>query len=552
MIILVFAVEFRPGRGTIARMTKPCAIEYAGECVDQKDYFASYGLVVPRGIESKDVRRLGLRRKVLDGLVERELLVAQARALGLGVGSDAVEAELEAGRAHVSLPAAGSTMLSANLGLCRFRANGSGCESTSDTMVRRLRVRRTEGEPFDYKLYEREIRILANRGPREFKEMQEREMLAARMRNLVRSHVRVSDEEVKFISQRATIRSAVVSRDWFAKYTVDRSDAAVDRWAFENRAQVDSAWESAKASFVAGCPMVREIVFEIPAPTFDDAKDPARKQALDARARLLSGEDFSVVARELSTAPSALLGGALGCLSKSSGLGAEELLKAVEKLEPGKPSEPIETPRGFHIVEVVQRLTDKNAEEVGRRHLALGLYLRFAGDAAAHAFANGLIESVKGGQKLEDAVREATDKALAGLRAPDAKAAKGKPLQSVALAAEDRPKFEVSLPFNRSGNPLPDLEPKEAIAPKAFELAKADALYEKPVETQTGFVVFQLKELAKAEDEAKELAQVRQTLWQMKAEEALSRYIAELRKKAGEKLKVDTSFAEEKTQSDEQ
>ena len=51
-IILVFAVEFRPGRGAISKLQEHCAVELPGSCVDQKDFFASYGLIVPRGIET--------------------------------------------------------------------------------------------------------------------------------------------------------------------------------------------------------------------------------------------------------------------------------------------------------------------------------------------------------------------------------------------------------------------------------------------------------------------------------------------------------------------
>ena len=47
---------------------------YAGACVEQKDYFASLGLIM-RGAEPKAARAMALRKRVLDGLAERELLV---------------------------------------------------------------------------------------------------------------------------------------------------------------------------------------------------------------------------------------------------------------------------------------------------------------------------------------------------------------------------------------------------------------------------------------------------------------------------------------------
>jgi peptidyl-prolyl cis-trans isomerase D len=554
-IIVVFMVEFRAGRGPTAGLKRQCAVEYAGTCLDQKDYFAALGVVAPRGAEASALKRLGIRKKVLDGLVERELLLAQARTLGLGVGEDTIDAELAAGRAHVSLPAAEGAQLSAGLGLCRLDPRSDPrdpqCEAGSERMVRQLRVRRTANEPFDYKLYEKEIRVLANRGPREFKIMQEKELLAARMRELVRSRVRLSAAEAEFVAERAVIRSAQLTRDWFAKYAIDTQRATVDRWAFENREQIDSAWNTEKANWTAGCPIVREVVIPVPAEALEDEKSPSLQKAEDARKRLASGQSFADVAREVSQGPQASLGGELGCLSKSYGIGAEELLKAVEPLKVGEVSKVIETPRGYHVVQVVERVDAAKLEERGRHHLALSLYTHFAAEEAARKFADALIERVKSGQKLEDALREQSQAAVASAKSekPKASGAKSKDGEGEPAALTDagRPKFEISAPFGRSGNPLPDVEPREPLAAKAFELGKADALYEKPVETSTGFVVFQLKELT--HPDASELVDLRARMLSMKADDALARYVADLRKAAGSKLKVDASFGEDRTKS---
>lgn len=556
-IILVFVFEFRSGRGPTAGLKRQCTVEYAGECVDPKTYFAAYGLVAPRGVEAKAARRLGLRRKVLEGLVERELLASQAEKLGLAVGEDAIDAELEAGRAHVSLPAADVLELSPRLGLCRLDRSGRGCEPNTDLMVRQLRVRRTPNDPFDYKLYEREIRSVANRGPREFREMQARELLADRLRKLVRSRVRVSDQEAEFVAQRAVIRSAQLSRDWFAKYAVDTSDAALERWAFENRSQIDAAWESEKVNWSAGCPLIREVVVPLPTMALDEEKDPLKKQAEAARERLGKGEDFGLVARQVSTSRSAVMGGRVGCLSKAYGIGSDELLKAVASLKPGELSPVLETPTGYHVVQLIGPLEAAQVEVEGKRHIALNLFVRFAADEAARRFADQLIAAVKAGEKLEDAVRRLSEAAIAAVPAAKSAAAKSAAAKEAgteppALQAADRPRFEVSEAFGRSGNPLPNLEPKEPIASRAFELGKADSVYEKPVETATGWVVFQLKELTQPEDFAKEKAEVLQALWQMKASDALTRYVADLRRTAGTKLKIDTSFGEDNVRANDE
>lgn len=550
-IIVAFVVEFRAGRGPTAKLKRECAVRVGSNCVDPKDYFAEFGLIAPRGIEGPQAKRLQLRKKTLDGLVERELLVEKARALGLGVGEETIDAELEAGRAHVSLPAAEISQLSATLGLCRIDRSGQTCEPGADRGVRHLHVRKSESDPFDYKLYEREIRLLTNRGPREFKEMQERELLAERLRKLVRSRVRVSPEEVRAVAERAVVRSATINRDWFAKYAIDLSPEAVDRWAFENRSQIDAAWNTEKANWTAGCPLVREVVIPMPPMALDNEQSQYRRKAEEARARIQGGESFASVAAALSSGPSSLLGGEIGCLSKAYGVGSEELLKGVEKLKVGELSGVIDTPRGFHIVELLGKLDAAKAEEIGRKHVALGLYAHFAAEDAAHKFAESLIQRVNSGQKLEDAVRELSDEVVKAHPAAQVKA-KGKAkvdptAGAAALSAPDRPRFEISAPFPRSGNPLPDVEPKESLAARAFELAKAETLSEKPFETSSGWVVMQLKELTPPD--AAEAAQVRSTMWQYKADEAVAKYVAELRHAAGNRLVVDASYGEDRTRA---
>jgi parvulin-like peptidyl-prolyl isomerase len=542
-IIVVFVLEFRSGNSAqTGSLQEQCAVRYAGYCVNAKEYAAAFGLIVPRGVDPKRVRSEGWRAKVLDGLVERELLVEQAKQLKLGVSDEDLTRELESWRAHVSLPAGEIEELSARLGLCP--TDGRGCLPGADRGVRSLRARRTGDEPFDYKLYEREIRIVANRGPKEFREMQERELLAARLRNLVQSRVRVSEGEVAFLAERAVIRSAQVNRSWFAKYALDLSDAAIDRWSFEHKAQVDAAWAEEQKNWTANCPLVREIVVPLPEIQVDDDKEPLKNQAEAARDRVRGGENFATVAREVSVADSAILGGSVGCLSKSYGIGADELLKAVEGQKPGLLPEVIETPRGYHVVELVGRTDEATLEQAGRRQLGLELYVRFAADEAAKRFAEKLVERVKAGEKLEDAVRVMADEVVAE-RSLAGGAGKKAAASGAALLASDRPKFEVSQSFGRSDNPLPELSPKEALAQKAFELAEPDAVYERPLETETGWVVIQLKERASAEELEKNKAELREALAAAKAADALALYVAGLKSSAGSKLVVDKSFAAE-------
>jgi len=552
-IILVFALEFRAGRnGPTASLKKECALEIKGSCIDPKDYYASFGLIVPRGVDPKASRQLALHKKVLDGLVERELLVADAERLGISVSETEVEDELFNGRAHVSLPAEDSEKLSYQLGLCRRSEEHPGCEAGADTMVRELHVKRTASEPFDYAVYEREVRILANRGPKEFKEMQQRELIAARMRALIREPVRVSDVEAfaKFEQERSTavLRSVVLQRDWFAKYATDLSDAAVDKWAADNKTQIDSGWETDKANFSAGCAPAREILFEVGPGANDEDRAELRKKIESARDRVSKGEAFGNVAREVSEGQTAVTGGELGCIAANYGIGNEELAKAAGALKPKELSQVIETPRGYHLLEVDPKLDASSVESVGKRYVARKLYVRFIADEKVKAFGENLIKRAQAGAKLEDAL----DAELAvTLPAPPKKTGDEKAPAVPALAASDRPKVEISAPFSISGNPVPEVTPKEPLAARAFELKNPGDLWQSPIATSDGSLVIQLKEKNPAQraefDKNKDA--IVGPLTVAKANDALSRYVTELRKKLGDKLKIDPRFGEEQKAS---
>ena len=59
LVIVVFVVEFRAARGPAnAKLTGDCAIKMPGTCVPSKDFFASYGLIVPPGVSSKQIKAL--------------------------------------------------------------------------------------------------------------------------------------------------------------------------------------------------------------------------------------------------------------------------------------------------------------------------------------------------------------------------------------------------------------------------------------------------------------------------------------------------------------
>ena len=87
---------------------------------------------------------------------------------------------------------------------------------------------------------------------------------------------------------------------------------------------------------------------------------PARDKAEAVLRRLKNGEDFATLARELSTGPEAVRGGDLGSFAR--GVLPEQFDRVLFSLRPGTFSEIVETPYGYHIFKVVERIQRKTPE----------------------------------------------------------------------------------------------------------------------------------------------------------------------------------------------
>ena len=106
---------------------------------------------------------------------------------------------------------------------------------------------------------------------------------------------------------------------------------------------------------------VRDIFFGL-----DDAAEDAdvarvRAKAVEVRELAVAGRDFAALARQFSEGPGADKGGELGTFAR--GEMDRELERAAFALEPGKPSEPVRTAGGFHVLRVDERIA------AGRRPL---------------------------------------------------------------------------------------------------------------------------------------------------------------------------------------
>src|SRR5262252_5670920 len=103
-MILVFVLGFNPSAGKkLGPISDACAAKVHGNCIEPKAHRAAYRLVFARG--TPGMKQSAASRFVLEGLIERELLVGEADRLGLTVSEDEITDSIFHGNIHVSLPA---------------------------------------------------------------------------------------------------------------------------------------------------------------------------------------------------------------------------------------------------------------------------------------------------------------------------------------------------------------------------------------------------------------------------------------------------------------
>lgn len=556
LVAVVFIVQFRPQSGAAAGggAGPTCAIEIHGSCIPTTHYWAAYRLV-GGGYDASYLKSMGMRRIVAEGLVERHMLNEDAKRLGIAVSDDEITAELARGRAYVSLPADKEREMGYYLGLLAPQAR----RLVWETPFRTLQVKSTKTKNFDVKTYEKTIRTITKMSPTDFREFQREEMVAARMRDLVRSRVHVAEAEgyEDYTRRKSTVALDYVKldRNFYADLFVDQSQKAVDEWAAKNGDEINKLFDSRKAQYEGECRVARHILAKAKEDG-TDAEKAAGKKRIDKAIELLGkGEDFGDVARRFSEDGSASRGGELGCVPRKQTV--EPFENALFALEEGKVSPIVTSEFGYHVIKLEKIAKGDAIEKIVKAQLARELYMKYAADTLAAAAAKSIQAAVKGGKPLADALKAYTDELVAkrdekvDAKKADDKADAKKPdapkegdkaadeiVENKPFTLEnhpDRPLVQTTTPFNQSGNPLPDALSTADLVKQAFAMQKPGETTTDVVPLRVGYGVVQLKEkaAAKKEEWEKDREETLGAIRKVKQAEALVLYLQRLRSKIG-------------------
>ena len=294
--VLVFVIQFRPNAGQKqASLKEACVAKVKGWCVDPKDHKAAYRILIPRDQQGQlltaRAKQMGLSKIALDGLIERELLVDEAERLGLKVTDDEITDDIYNGFIRVSVPS-DNPQLAYSLRVADGRIY--------------VGFRDQKTKQFDMKVYERSIRMLVGRSPTEFREEQGRELLASKVRDLVRAPVRVSEPEAleTYVAEKssATVKYVPVRQSYVARYAVRPTAADVDAWSKDkaNEGLVEAAAKSRKDDDAPKANHIRHILIKTPPDATDEQRGEALTKLAQAKARIDAGEAFADVARDVS------------------------------------------------------------------------------------------------------------------------------------------------------------------------------------------------------------------------------------------------------------
>jgi peptidyl-prolyl cis-trans isomerase D len=323
IVIAVFIINFGPqSRGGCdgpAMSGDHYAAKVGGDVVSASDF--RYGFLVLGGAQypANAAKASRLNETVMDKLIERELLAQEAERLGYVVTDEEVEDAI-----------ADSRMI--GLGYPRAIA----------------RVQK-EGK-FNYDAFKNFVQYELGLTPKTFVEEQKRELLAARVRELLRSGVKVSPDEVKADFQR---KGEQVNLEYLRftprkhESSVSLTDAEVADYATKNEAKLKDLYEQKKTVYYQQVPketrLRRILIAAKGGGDTTKAAQAAQKRAEQLAARIKGGEPFAKVAAEASDdTVSKARGGDLGWKRKgATGLDAateEKVLsaKAGELVGPNK------------------------------------------------------------------------------------------------------------------------------------------------------------------------------------------------------------------------
>lgn len=499
IVIAVFIINFGPqSQGSSCEQgmggNDHYAAQVAGETITTNSFRYGFMLMGGAQIPSRMAKQERFKELVMDKLIERELLAAEAERLGYSVTQDEVEDQI----AEAKIIGLGATHT-----VPRLQKDGH----------------------FNYDAFKAFLQVELGVSPKNFIEEQKRELLASRVRDLLRSSVNVSEDEVKAEFLRKNRQVNLEYMRFAARKhegEVSLSEAELTDYAAKNEAKLKEAYEQKKFVYEKVPPQRRlwQILVKVPSDASADVEKTARGRAEALAERLRKGAKatgknaitFAQLAREASEDLATKgRGGDLGWRAKGATNLTGEAEEKVWSAKSGSVVGPLRGTDGFVITKVEGNREGNVSFDQAKLELAE--------------------------EKLREERANAQAKEAAAAVLAKAKASPTTPLKTMFPAPSDADEASASAPgapprveetglfslrAGREGAIVEGIGVSNEVAKAAFALTPESPLAG-PFEVGGGFVVVRLKEkkepdLAELERRKLELVREAET---MKAERVL-------------------------------
>jgi peptidyl-prolyl cis-trans isomerase D len=498
ILIAVFIINFAPQSmgGCEGRRTnvETDAARVGSRTLTAQDF--NFGLLVVGGdrVAPQMARQRRLRETVMDRLIERELLAQEAERLGFRISDEEVEDRIYEAK-----------MIALGFDGFSFRPFEQAMPVQKDGK-------------FDYEAFKRFALYQLGMSPRTFIDEQRREMLAARVRDLLKDGLNVSLDEVKteFMRRGNQVNVEYVSFP-VSRYEseIEPTAAEIDAYAKANEAKLKDRYTQNKFLYEkAKDRKLRVVLVKTDPGASGDGEAAAKKKAEALLARIKKGEDFAAVARSASDdATTKSRGGALGWKREGTTILGPALETKVWAAKDGEVVGPEKAADGFYLVQVEGRREGDLSFDAVKQEMAEDLLRQDKARARAKADAEAALAKAKGasGKALKDLFPAPSDK--------------DKEKSKVADATSTAPRAEETGLFIRRGANVEGIGLSNELAKAIFALT-TESPFAGPVDVSGRYYIVKLKEHKSpdmAEFEKKKL-ELQHQATQMKGEEVVAEW----------------------------
>jgi peptidyl-prolyl cis-trans isomerase D len=450
IIIAVFIINFGPqSAGCTASTTYAGKIE--GRTISPSLFRYAMSVTGVRSEQMSEPEIFQLRSLVMDQLIAREMLANDALELGFRIPAQEIDDMLVKGR---------------------FLALGQP----------QPLIRNKDGK-FDYDLFSRYVRYSWGLNVLTFKEEQERELLAQKMRQFFRTTIKVSENEVyeDFKNKNTQVELTYV-RFAPTDFRSQMNDAKIQAYVKTNKKKIQDYYNSNKASFEKRPKQIQLQSIQIKV-TDDLSKDAARKKANEILKKIQGGGSFAKLAEtDSADLESRTHGGLLGWRNEASP-GLDEVAdKKVAAIQTNQQPVIIEGKDNFFVVKVIGRRPGGNISLAdAEKEIAEDLLKDEESAQLAQKEAEAYLKRAKAGEQLSAmfTVDESKEEGPGSTESPATEnknqtGKKATPKES-SNSLRSPLKLATTSSFSRSNhNFIPGIGISEELSKEAFNLKKGE------------------------------------------------------------------------------